>query len=706
MIPNPFRKFDLENMKHSSDQLNQSMDFSGEVSKRLIIFAVIIGLLFSAVFVRLFQIQVLQHEEYTIKMENYNTTTQASSTPRGQIYDRNGKVIAATVVSHNIIYTQPEEITTAQRWELAQKFASAFDVDKNELSKNQRKDLYIFKHTLLDSSDPSYACNDLLTQEELNSYRNGSWGDDKESRRTEILYERITDDMLEEELSDEEEAGYVVYARMISGTSGQSKTILEDVDDDTVAYLVEHKSSFPGFDIDLGSWKREYPYGDTLRDVLGNVTTSTQGVPAELADYYQALGYPLNARVGSSGLEYQYEGLLSGTQKVSSVEYDEEGNAVIKEETSGKKGYDVYLTIDIELQQELDKVVKETLESAADNQYRQNFTTLFVCLMNPKTGEIYAMSGYQRDKKTNKVTPFASGNYLSYTNPGSIVKGATLYMGLNEGVVKPGEVINDAPMYISGTPVKASYKNYGPVDDVKALQVSSNVYMFHIAIRLAGSTYVPYQSLGISDPSSTFSLMRSYYSMFGLGNVTGLDVPNEVGGYVGYSTEAGKLLDFAIGQYDMYTPIQILQYVSTIANDGTTVKPHLFSYATEVNSTNVVTSYQNQVVSTLSGNLDYLDRVQQGFRACVSSGYCGDAANSLEEDIAGKTGTAEVGDSTSTAFIGYGPYEDPSMAFACVAPTSSDTGSNLQSNVCTTEVMGPVLEKYFSIMKSDDAQKK
>ena len=82
----------------------------------------------------------------------------------------------------------------------------------------------------------------------------------------------------------------------------------------------------------------------------------------------------------------------------------------------------------------MDKVVKETLESAADNQYRQNFTTLFVCLMNPKTGEIYAMSGYQRDKKTNKVTPFASGNYLSYTNPGSIVKGATLYMGLNEGV--------------------------------------------------------------------------------------------------------------------------------------------------------------------------------------------------------------------------------------------------------------------------------
>lgn len=702
MIPNPFRKFDLDKMRRSSDQLNQTMDYANEVSKRLIIFAVIICILFGAVFVRLLQIQVLSHEEYTAKMEAYNTTTQSSSTPRGQIYDRNGNVIAATVVSHNIIYTQPESITTSQRWELAQRFAAGFDVDKNELSSAQRKDLYIFLHTLLDPQDDGYACNDLLSEEELSAYLSGAWGEEAESRRTELLYERISEEMLEKTLTDGEEAGYVVYSRMVNGTSGQSKTILEDVDDDTVAYLVEHKSEFPGFDVDLGSWKREYPYGDTLRDVLGNVTTSTQGVPAELSDYYQALGYPLNARVGSSGLEYQYEGLLSGTRKLSSIDYDEEGNAIISDDSSGRKGYDIYLTIDIELQQRLDEIVKETLEDAADNPYRQDFTTLFVCLMNPKTGEIYAMSGYQRNKETDKVTPFASGNYLSYTNPGSIVKGATLYMGLNEGVVEPGEIINDAPMHIQGTPVKASYQNYGPVNDVKALEVSSNVYMFHIAIRLAGGTYEPYQSLGIADPASTFTLMRQYYSMFGLGNITGLDVPNEVGGYVGYSTEVGKLLDFAIGQYDMYTPIQILQYVSTLANDGTTLKPHLFSYATEVNSTNVVASYQNQVVSTLQGNVSYLERVQEGFRACVTSGNCGSSIKSASQAIAAKTGTAEVGESTSTALIGYGPYDDPNVAFACIAPTSSDTGSNLQSNVCSTQVMGPVLDKYFSIMEEEE----
>lgn len=700
MIPNPFRKFDLDKMRRSSDQLKHTVNFAGEVSKRLTIFAVLICLLFSAVFVRLFQIQVLDHSEYTMKLESYNAVTQSSSTPRGQIYDRNGKVIAKTVVSHNIIYTPPESVTTEEKWELAQRFAKAFEVSGNTLSETDLKDFYMFLHTLTDTKDPSYNCMDLLSEEEQQAYRNGSWGNSTESenKRRELIHERISEEMLDD-LNEEQRAAYVVYARMNDGIAQQSKTVLEDVDDEKVAYLSEHKSEFPGFDVDLGSWKREYPYGDTLRDVLGNVTTSTQGVPSELKDHYQALGYPLNARVGSSGLEYQYEGLLSGTQKVSSIEYDEDGMAILRDQTPGKKGYDIHLTIDIELQQALDKAVKEALENAKDNKHRQDFTNLFVCLMDPDTGEVYAMSGYQRDKKTNKVTPFASGNYLSYTNPGSIVKGATLYMGLNEDAVEPGEIIVDAPMKILGTAPKASFRNYGPINDIQALEVSSNVYMFHIAIRLAGSTYVENQALGISDPAPTFELMRQYYSMFGLGNITGLDVPNEVGGYIGYSNEAGKLLDFAIGQFDMYTPIQILQYVSTIANDGSTMQPHLLRYATEVNSQNVVYSYADKQVSSLSGNREYLERVQQGFRACVTSGNCGSASKQIAEGVAGKTGTAEVGDSTSASYIGYAPYEDPQIAFACIAPTSSDTGSALQDNVCTSEVMGPVLNKYFELYK-------
>lgn len=91
--------------------------------------------------------------------------------------------------------------------------------------------------------------------------------------------------------------------------------ILEDIPDDDVAYLMEHKTEFPGFDVDFGGWKREYPYGETLSDVLGTVSTNTEGLPAESKDYYLAKGYQLNAPVGKSGLEYQYNDLCPEPMK-------------------------------------------------------------------------------------------------------------------------------------------------------------------------------------------------------------------------------------------------------------------------------------------------------------------------------------------------------------------------------------------------------
>ena len=91
-----------------------------------------------------------------------------------------------------------------------------------------------------------------------------------------------------------------------------TKVIVEDASNEDVAYLMEHKEDFPGFDVDFGSWKREYPYKNMLRDVLGSVTTSSQGVPYEQKDYYESLGYALTDRVGSSGLEKQYESILKG----------------------------------------------------------------------------------------------------------------------------------------------------------------------------------------------------------------------------------------------------------------------------------------------------------------------------------------------------------------------------------------------------------
>ena len=265
---------------------------------------------------------------------------------------------------------------------------------------------------------------------------------------------------------------------------------------------------------------------------------------------------------------------------------------------SAQKGLDLYLTIDIELQEKLDNTLKTVLQREGGTEGREEFNSLFTCMMDPTTGGVLAMSGYTMDLETKEMTYFASGNYVSLVNPGSCIKGATLYMGQSEGVVEPGEVINDAIMNIGGEEF-GSYENHGPVNDIQALSVSSNVYMFNIAIRLGGATYEEGQPLVMEDVGQTLDKMRSYFSRFGLGNVTGVDAPGEVSGYMGFGNLPGMTLNYSIGQLDMYTPLQLLQYVSVIATSGSMYQIHLMDRITESNTQNVVEEYPAKLKSTL-----------------------------------------------------------------------------------------------------------
>mgnify|MGYP002525555179 FL=1 len=320
-----------------------------------------------------------------------------------------------------------------------------------------------------------------------------------------------------------------------------------------------------------------------------------------------------------------------------------------------------------------------------------------MAMENPNDGSIIAMSGYQINLDNKKMTYFASGCYQSLANPGSSIKGATVYMGESEKVIKPDEIIMDSVMNIAGQEF-ASYEDHGAVNDVKALSVSSNVYMFNIAIRLGGATYEPGGPLGISDIQGTVNKMRSYYSMFGLGNKTGLDVPDEASGYMGNVSEPGMLLNYSIGQLDMYTPVQLLTYVSTIATGGTLYKPTLMQSIREVNSEQVIQTGPGQVQNVLpEKNKAYLERVQMGFRDCVLAGNASEALQKMSEGIAGKTGTAEVTEWTTAVFVGYAPYDKPEVSFACVAPTSSINEQNVAPNICSYEVTPLVLNRYFSL---------
>ncbi|MDE5758051.1 MAG: penicillin-binding protein 2, partial [Allobaculum sp.] len=344
-----------------------------------------------------------------------------------------------------------------------------------------------------------------------------------------------------------------------------------------------------------------------------------------------------------------------------------------------------------------DQTLKTTLSRYGGTANRQNFYSLFMCMENPHTGDVLAISGYQMNPTTRQLSYFASGNYTNLVNPGSCVKGVSVYMGQSEGVLEEGEVIYDARLNVGGREL-GSFHDHGPVSDVSALSVSSNVYMFHIAMRLAGFDYAPGKAFEVEDVEGTIEKMRQYYSLFGLGNVTGIDVPGEVSVYSAGKNDEGMILNYVIGQLDTYTPLQMMQYAGVIGSNGKMYQPHFYQYAKEVNSNEIFDVQENFLKSVLpEENASHLSRVQEGFAACVVDGNCGTPLQKMSHNMAAKTGTAEVGEWTTANLIGYGPVENPTIAYACSAPTSSVNSQNVSGNICTTDVVGPVLDKYFEL---------
>ena len=687
MIRNPFRDLDQKKLSRSSDVLKTQNDYFKIVNRRIFIFGIIICLIFAVVSVRLVFLQIRNQEDYAAKLENYSSQKQTDSTARGEMVDRNGKVIAKTVSSHNIVYFPPKDTTSEEQWKLAQTFAKDFKVDHKGMTNSDYQDLYMFLHK--DEKGNKDSGQNLLSEQEKKTLT----AEEQEKK----IRSRITMKMVDELADDDTKDAFSVYLSMRKLPNNQNKVILEDVDSDSVAKLMENKDKYRGFDVNLGSWKREYPYKDTLRDVLGSITTSKQGVPSELRSYYEAMGYSLTDRVGQSGLEKQYEDLLSGTPRVSEISYDSDGTAIMNETSSGKNGYDLHLTIDVELQKKVDDILEDTLKKYAGTAGREKFKKAIVVLMNPQTGEIYAMSGKYLDED-GKIQNYSSGAYLDAFASGSVVKGATVYMMLDQGIQTRYSTEQDEQMKIAGTPFKRSFNTYGTVNSIRALAVSSNVYMFKSVIKLAGGNYVYNKPLGITNEMAqeTFKLMRNYYSMFGLGTKTGLDVPNEAQGFTGNTMNPGLLLDYSIGQYDNYTPIQLVQYAATIANGGKKVQPKLVNTATEVNTDYTVYENKTQVLSALPGSKEDLETIQMGFREVVAGEHAIDPIKSLDVQVAAKTGTAEVGNYTNASLVGYAPYDkEAKVAFACSVPESATNDQSVAGNLCAYNIMPEVLKEFF-----------
>ncbi|MGZ4160374.1 MAG: peptidoglycan D,D-transpeptidase FtsI family protein [Neobacillus sp.] len=511
-----------------------------------------------------------------------------------------------------------------------------------------------------------------------------------------------------------------IYREFISGYKNEPEIDKNDnVSQEEFAIVSENLQSLPGVDTTT-DWERWYAFNKTLKSVLGNVTNSDEGLPADHLNYFLSRGYSRNDRVGKSYLEWQYEDILQGKKSKIQNATDKTGSVLDTQVISnGQRGKDLVLSVKMDLQMAVEKIIEEELWTAKRSPGTTLLDRAYVVLMDPHTGEVLTMAGKRivRNNETGKkeMEDDALGTFTTSYNVGSTVKGATVLTGYKTGAITAGTVFDDTVIKIKGTPLKKSYTYMGKLNEINALKKSSNVYMFHTAIRIGKGHYEYDQPLNFNQHA--FETIRNSFAAFGLGTRTGIDLPNEQTGFKGQSKLPGFLLDLAIGQYDTYSPMQLVQYVSTIANGGYRMQPHLvkeirepIKEMSEIGP--VFKTIKPTVLNTIDVKKEWMHRVHIGFRKVMQEEggtaykFFGDAPYSP----AGKTGTAEAfydgpyrskyGNEPppvmNLSLVSYAPSSNPEIAMAVVVPWAYQGKEDNKANL---KIGRRVLDTYFAMKR-------
>ena len=665
------------------------------IEKRFNVLVILIILVILILVCGLFYVQIIKNSFYTEKLKILTQNiVEGDTAPRGRIYDRNHKLLVDNKPKKVIYYKAPIGITTKEEIKYAYEVAKLIKVNYDNLLDYDLKEFWIknnadkAKRRITDKEWEDLE-NRKLTLDDIN----------------ELKMERITDEDFKEYTDIDYEAAYIYYL-MNKGYYYDEKIIKDkDVTDEEYALIAEKIDVLKGFNTKL-DWERQYLYGDTFRVILGNVSS----LPYELKDEYLAKGYKLNDRVGTSYLEYQYEEYLKGEKNKYEV-LDSGAQKLVYE---GSRGNDIVLTIDIELQKAIEKILIEELKKAKKEPNTEFYNRSFVVVTDPNTGEILAMAGKQivKDGDSYEIYDYTPGITTSPVVVGSVVKGASHIVGYNTGALKIGEVRDDFCIKIAATPLKCSWTKLGRLNDITALKQSSNSYQYQTAIKVGNGHYAYNAALDIDEEA--FSIYRNTFKEFGLGALTEIDLPIESLGYVGDSTLSGYLLDFVIGQYDTYTPIQLAQYVSTVANGGKRLKPYLLKevYSSKDEAlTNLIYKTETTILNEVNTKAKYLDRVKQGFKAVLDPDGTGSGYMPSSIKPAGKTGTSQSfvdsnldgiidTETLTNTFIGFAPYDNPIFSFAVISPdvTHYDNNSTYRTDV-NKKISYEVSKKFFEIYK-------
>lgn len=677
---------------------------------RMRIILAIIFVLFALLIGQLAYLQLVYGSRFRAEVAKTNSTVVSNQVPRGVMYDARGRILVGNKANNAITYTKSASTSTPQIYKIANALSGYIRISDEKPTQQMLAEYYLANQansTRIENELPS-------AQRDSNKLSNAQINQNM-IRQTESHHLRF---------NARQKTAALIFNK-ISGAYTLSTIYLKnkDLSNREIARVGEHLSNLPGVGIGT-DWQRSYPNGSSIQSIIGSVSTEKSGLPSDNLQYYLSQGYSRNDRVGTSYLEKEYEPLLKGTKSTSQVITKANGDIQqTKSVYKGQAGASLILTIDAKYQKEVQAALKRVYSSAVSNGAARYSNGAYAVAMNPKTGALLAIAGLSRDPDKNKTVDNALGVINQSYPMGSAVKGATVSGGLLHHVITPtNNTLPDTAIYLPGSAVKKSVYPIGTfsaLDAETALEVSSNIYMMHLAMKWVHASYVPKQYIAM--PNDSFAILRRNFSMFGLGQKTGVDLPGEVAGIQGKGFDshgrirAGSLLDLAYGNFDAYTPIQMVQYVATIANNGYRLQPYIVQSVgrTSKNGKKIYIDYNKQ--PNIQQQIPYtpaeLHIIKRGFWRVVHGTNAWGTAHPLKKvkpSVSGKTGTAQTfyydpkhphrknpPELINSTFVGYAPSNNPKLAVAVIFPGLDPDGEGTYA----LQVAKAMIQDYFKLEK-------
>ncbi len=653
----------------------------------------VIAIIFTAYMFTLFKMQIVDTDYYKEQSESKIYSTETITASRGNICDRNGQIL----VTNETVYTI--------------KFSRALLPTENQ------NDIILSLCQLLIQNGENYY--DTLPISEKAPFSFNIQDDSSQMRITSLketlkLEKNASAAAVMEQLIDKYDIDTSLTTtekRIIAGVrydmerssfnSSNPYTFASDISISTVTTIKELSDYFAGVDIDTES-KRIYTTPYLASHILGYIGK----IYAEEYPSLKEKGYNMNDYVGKAGIEKAMEEQLRGTDGIKVIERDSSGKVLdvttVKDPISGNN---VILTIDKELQQIAQSSLETTIANIAQGgKYKANGEGAdadigAAVVVDVNSGEVlaaasapnYDLTTFWEDYSNllnDNMQPMFNRAFNGTYAPGSTFKMATGIAGLEEGYISPKSLIRDLGIYTKYPDYKPRcwvYSDYGSthgsINVSQALEKSCNYFFYEVA-----------DIMGIE-------LLNMYCTKLGLGEKTGIELSEASGTLAGpeYRTSIdatwfpGDTLQAAIGQSDnLFTPLQLANYVATIVNGGTRYKLHLVKSVNNSTDGTNVSSSTVEVVERLEMKEDNYHAIMYGMKLAAESGTASNLFSVYKVGVGAKTGTASVPSGTANGiFVAFAPYDNPEIA-VCVVVEHGAHGNYVGA------VAKAVFDEYFN----------